>query len=72
MKETPIQCVCIHHKDAVDLVSRGASKARLVLQQTLVQRTSANVAARITGTEKPEEILTLTAHAPFLPWSRCL
>ena len=62
MKETPIQGVCIHHRDAVDLVSRSASRAKLVLKQKLVERTSANVAARITGTEKPDEILTLTAH----------
>ena len=65
MKETPIQGVCIHHRDAVDLVSRGASRAKLVLKQKLVERISANVAARITGTEKPDEILTLTAH--YLP-----
>ena len=55
MKETPIQGVCIHHRDAVDLVSRGASRAKLVLKQKLVERISANVAARITGTEKPDE-----------------
>ena len=67
MKETPIQGVCIHHRDAVDLVSRGASRAKLVLKQKLVERTSANVAARITGTEKPDEILTLTAHYDSVP-----
>ena len=67
MKETPIQGVCIHHRDAVDLVSRGASRAKLVLKQKLVERISANVAARITGTEKPDEILTLTAHYDSVP-----
>ena len=67
MKETPIQGVCIHHRDAVDLVSRSASRAKLVLKQKLVERTSANVAARITGTEKPDEILTLTAHYDSVP-----
>ena len=54
--------VSIHYKDAVELVTRGAAKACLSVEQETVTRTSRNVVARIKGTDKAEEILTLTAH----------
>lgn len=67
MEETPIQGVNIHYKDAVEMVSRGASKAKIIVEQDTVTRTSANVTARIEGTDKADEILTLTAHYDSVP-----
>ena len=51
----------------MELVERGASRARLVLQQKKIRRTSKNIILRIPGTEQPEEILTLTAHYDSVP-----
>ena len=59
--------VSIHYKDAVELVTRGAAKACLSVEQETVARTSRNVVARIKGTDKAEEILTLTAHYDSVP-----
>lgn len=67
MDETPIQGVVLHHKDAMELVDGGASRARLTLKSESVKATSRNVIARIEGTEVPEEILTLTAHFDSVP-----
>lgn len=67
MEETPIQGVNIHYKDAVEMVSKGASRAKIIVEQETVTRTSANVIARIEGTDKAEEILTLTAHYDSVP-----
>lgn len=54
--------VSIHYEDAIELVTKGASQACLSVEQETVTRTSRNVVARIEGTDKAEEILTLTAH----------
>ena len=51
----------------MELVERGASRARLVLQQKKIRRTSKNIILRIPGTEQPEKILTLTAHYDSVP-----
>lgn len=59
--------VSIHYKDAIELVTKGASQACLVVEQETVTRTSRNVVARIEGTDKAEEILTLTAHYDSVP-----
>jgi len=67
MDKTPIQGVVLHHKDAMELVESGASRARLTLKSELCKATSRNVIARIEGTEIPEEILTLTAHFDTVP-----
>ena len=47
--------VSIHYKDAVELVTRGAAKACLSVEQETVTRTSRNVVARIEGTDKAED-----------------
>lgn len=65
--ETPIQGVVLHHKDAMEIVDGGASRARLTLKSELGKATSRNVIARIEGTEVPEEVLTLTAHYDTVP-----
>lgn len=67
MEETPIQGVNVHYKDAVEMVSKGASRAKILVEQETVTRTSANVTARLLGTKKPDEILTLTAHYDSVP-----
>lgn len=53
---------CIHYKDAVELVTRGASQVCLQIEQEMISAVSQNVIARIEGTERMQEILTLTAH----------
>lgn len=65
--ETPIQGVSLHYKDAAELVERGAGQVRLTLRQKKVTRISQNIAARIDGSDKAEEILTLSAHYDSVP-----
>ena len=67
MEATPIQGVVLHHKDAMEIVDGGATRARLTLKSELGKATSRNVIARIEGTEIPEEVLTLTAHFDTVP-----
>lgn len=67
MDETPIQGVVLHMTDAMELVENGAEKVRLVLKEKAGKAVSRNVAARIEGKAKPEEILTLTAHYDTVP-----
>ena len=59
--------ISIHYKDAVELVTKGASQVCLTVRQEIITHTSRNVAARIEGTDKGEEILTLTAHYDSVP-----
>ena len=49
------------------MVTEGAKKAQLTLIQEEVKRTSRNVEARIQGTDRADEILTLTAHYDSVP-----
>lgn len=49
-------------RDAVDMVRRGASKAKIVVNSECVTRTSHNVYATVPGTDKPDEIIALGAH----------
>lgn len=56
--------------DAIDMVRRGACKARLVLKNETVERTSHNVIATITGTERPEEIISFGAHYDSVDFSK--
>ena len=67
VKNPKLPCAVIHYLDAMELVERGASRARLVLQQKKIRRTSKNIILRIPGTEQPEKILTLTAHYDSVP-----
>ena len=62
--------VSIHYKDAIELVTKGASQVCLSVEQEIVTRTSRNIVARIEGTDKAEEILTLTAHYDSVPEDR--
>lgn len=56
--------------DAFDMVKRGASKARIVLKNTTVERTSHNVIATVVGREKPEEIVSFGAHYDSVDFSK--
>ena len=57
----------LHYKDAVELVTEGAAVVCLAVEQEVTACTSRNVVARIKGTDKAEEILTLTAHYDSVP-----
>lgn len=56
--------------DAMDMVMRGAKKARMVLKNETVERTSHNVLAEIPGTERPEEIISFGAHYDSVDFSK--
>lgn len=64
-----VPAVNIRIKDAMELVREGASKAKIVLKNTTVERTSHNVIATVLGTEKPEEIISFGAHYDSVPFS---
>ena len=56
--------------DAIELVRKGASKARMVLKGRTEERTSHNVVATVLGTEKPEEIVSFGAHYDSVDFSK--
>ena len=43
---------CIHFVDAAELVEKGALRVRMICEQTLVEKTSQNICARIEGSDK--------------------
>lgn len=67
VEETPIQGVTVHYKDAVELVERGASRVRLILRQEKEKRISRNLILRIDGSQRADEILTVSAHYDSVP-----
>lgn len=67
VKRPEIQGASIHYKDAAELTWKGAKKVRLTVVQEEHVRSSHNILARISGTDKKEEILTLTAHYDSVP-----
>lgn len=64
-----VPMVHLRVRDAFDLVSRGASKARMVLKNTVVKKTSHNVVATVKGTELPDEIISFGAHYDSVDFS---
>ncbi len=56
--------------DAIDMVRRGACKARIVLKGRTEEWTSHNVVATVLGTEKPEEIVSFGAHYDSVDFSK--
>lgn len=56
--------------DAIDMVRKGACKARLVLKGRIEEWTSHNVIATVLGTEKPEEIVSFGAHYDSVDFSK--
>ena len=65
--EPSIQGVILHHVDAMEIVEKGASRARLTLKQETGKAISRNVVARIEGSDLSDEILTLTGHYDSVP-----
>lgn len=53
---------CIHFLDAAEIVEKGASRVRMICDQTIETHISQNICARIEGTDKQDDILTVTAH----------
>ena len=49
-------------RDAVDMVRRGASKAKIVVKSECIKKTSHNVYATVPGTDKADEIICFGAH----------
>ena len=64
-----VPMVHVRVKDAMDFVARGAAKARIVLDNETVERTSHNVIATVLGTEKPEEVVSFGAHYDSVDYS---
>lgn len=62
-----LQGASIHHKDAIEIVEQGACRAQLIVKQEKVTKTSRNIVATIAGTDKADEILTVTAHYDSVP-----
>lgn len=56
--------------DAIDMVRKGACKARLVLKGRTEEWTSHNVIATVLGTERPEEIISFGAHYDSVDFSK--
>lgn len=56
--------------DAFDMVKRGACKARIMLRNAPVEKTSHNVIATVIGTGKPEEIVSFGAHYDSVDFSK--
>ena len=62
-----ISGTCIHFLDATEIVEKGASRVRMICNQVIETRTSQNICARIEGSDKGNEILTVTAHYDSVP-----
>ena len=56
--------------DAMDMVRKGACKARMVLKGRTEERTSHNVVATVLGTQRPQEILSFGAHYDSVAFSK--
>ena len=56
--------------DAMDMVRKGACKARIVLKGHTEEWTSHNVIATVLGTERPEEIISFGAHYDSVDFSK--
>ena len=65
--DSRIPGVSLHYKDAVELVTGGVTEVCLSAEQKVTACASRNVVARIEGTDKKNEILTLTAHYDSVP-----
>ena len=61
--------VCVHVNDAVAMVDKGVKKVRLTLSQNETTAKSRNVTTFITGTEFPDEIISVTAHYDSVAFS---
>ena len=69
-EEFDIPCVAIHITDAQKMVLSNTQEVKMVLKQDADKKgISHNVVATIKGTEKPEEIITFSAHFDSVMYS---
>lgn len=61
--------VCIRAIDAQEILNLGASNVRLTLQEDEGSAISHNLITEIKGSDKPNEIIALTAHYDSVPFS---
>lgn len=67
-ERTALPGASIHYLDALRLLQCGVEpEGELILQTQQTELSSQNIRTRITGRERPEEILTLTAHYDSVP-----
>ena len=57
----------IHYNDARQIVEQGAKTVRITARQRKVVRQSENILVRIPGTDRPDEVVALTAHYDSVP-----
>lgn len=65
-----IPAVCIHMKDAEQILVKMPKRAFVSLQQEETKTDSHNVIAEIKGTEKPEEVIVFSAHYDSVSYSK--
>lgn len=57
-----ISGILIHHNDAVRMINAGVKRVKIILKQARRTVESGNVISFISGAEKKDEIITVTAH----------
>jgi len=67
VRDASIPGLCIHYLDARELVERGTGEVNIGVAWRYVVRKSQNVVIRIPGTERPDEIIALSAHYDSVP-----
>lgn len=65
-----VPAVQLRVADAMEIVAKGAAKAKVVVKNENVTLTSHNVIAEIKGTEHPEEIISFGAHFDSVEFSK--
>lgn len=65
-----VPAVQLRVSDAMEIVAKGAAKAKVVVKNENVTLTSHNVVAEIKGTEHPEEIISFGAHFDSVEFSK--
>ena len=61
--------VCLRAIDGQDLINLNPEKVKITLEQVEGKATSHNLITEIKGSEKPDEIIALTAHYDSVPFS---
>lgn len=65
-----VPAVQLRTVDAMEIVNKGASRAKVTVQNKNVTLTSHNVIAEIKGTEHPEQIISFGAHYDSVEFSK--
>ncbi len=67
VRDASIPGVCIHYLDARELVERDTGEVNIGVAWRYVIRSSQNVVIRVPGTERPDEVIALSAHYDSVP-----